>query len=363
MPDHTAFPPPPAPADAQPLHQLTAGQAELQEKVQAHFEKDGYKIPGVQDGALTDDEKFWLTYECTLRYLRGTKWNLKNAIDRIEGSLKWRREFGIYTLSAADVEPEAVTGKEVTFGYDKKRRPAVYLIPSRQNTEESPRQIQYTVWMLERAIELTGQGVESVLLMINFAARGKSPSMSTSKTVLNILQSHYPERLGAALILNVPFILNAFFKLISPLIDPVTREKMKFNPKAVEDGIFDADNLFQDSGWGGAREFVWDHDKYWPAFVQMCAEIREKQYEQWRKLGARIGTKEWDIKASHDVPASSVGSSAATAEPQDAQAVAAKQKDVPEVDAPSPATHEVVGDPSSSEVSPPIEKIASAATT
>ena len=40
-------------------------------------------------------------------YLRATKWNsAKAAIQRLEGTLKWRREFGIYDLSADVVEPE-----------------------------------------------------------------------------------------------------------------------------------------------------------------------------------------------------------------------------------------------------------------
>jgi hypothetical protein len=40
-------------------------------------------------------------------YLRATKWNsAKAAIERLEGTLKWRREFGIYGLSADVVEPE-----------------------------------------------------------------------------------------------------------------------------------------------------------------------------------------------------------------------------------------------------------------
>jgi hypothetical protein len=55
---------------------------------------------------------------------------------------------------------KAVTGKEVVFGYDTLRRPAMYMIPSRQNTEESHRQIQYVFWVMERALELTGPGVE-----------------------------------------------------------------------------------------------------------------------------------------------------------------------------------------------------------
>lgn len=34
------------------------------------------------------------------------------------------------------------------------------MIPSRQNTEESPRQIQFVVWMLERALDLAGPDIE-----------------------------------------------------------------------------------------------------------------------------------------------------------------------------------------------------------
>lgn len=42
------------------------------------------------------------------RYLRATKWaSAKVAIERLEGTLKWRREYGIYDeLTAELVEPE-----------------------------------------------------------------------------------------------------------------------------------------------------------------------------------------------------------------------------------------------------------------
>lgn len=55
------------------------------------------------------------------------------------------------------------TGKLVVFGFDIKGRPIFYMIPSRQNTEESPRQMQYTVWFLERCIDLMPPGTEYVL--------------------------------------------------------------------------------------------------------------------------------------------------------------------------------------------------------
>jgi hypothetical protein len=48
-----------------------------------------------------------LTRVILYSYLRATKWiSAKTAIERLEGTLKWRREFGIYDLSADVVEPE-----------------------------------------------------------------------------------------------------------------------------------------------------------------------------------------------------------------------------------------------------------------
>jgi hypothetical protein len=53
----------------------------------------------------------------------------------------------------------------VLFGFDADRRPGLYMFPSRQNTDDPIRQIQYTVWMLERTIDLTGPSVECVALL------------------------------------------------------------------------------------------------------------------------------------------------------------------------------------------------------
>ena len=63
---------------------------------------------------------------------------------------------------------------------------------------------------------------------------------------------------------------------------------MKFNPRPVEDGLFDAAQLMKDGGWGGDREFVWDHGKYWPALLKMCAETREAQRERWKALAESL---------------------------------------------------------------------------
>lgn len=298
MQEFVAPPPPRVQTEENPHapEKLTESQQKAFDEVFAHFSKEDYKVPGEEKGSLKDEEKYWLSYECMLRYLRATKWKSASvAIDRLEATLKWRREFGLYdTVNAAHVEPEGVTGKQIVYGYDVDGRPALYLVPSRQNTTESPRQIQFVFWYLERVVDLMGPGIESLNLMINFADRAKNPSFSTSRAVLNILQTHYPEHLGRAIIINIPFLLNAFFSFITPFVDPVTRPKMKFNCEVVKEGIFTPTTVWKQ--FGGEVELVYEHEKYWPSFVEMTSKRRATLIERWKELGGTVGLKEWDIR-------------------------------------------------------------------
>lgn len=107
-----------------------------------------------------------------------------------------------------------------------------------------------------------------------------------------------PERLGRALITNVPFLVNAFFRIITPLLDPVTREKMRFNPACIKDGLFTPEMLMKE--WGGAREFEYDHEQYWSALVKMCDERRMRMMDAWRSQGSSVGIKEWEVKCAID---------------------------------------------------------------
>ena len=89
-------------------------------------------------------------------------------------------------------------------------------------------------------------------------------------------------------------MLNAFYKLITPLIDPVTRDKMRFNPKAIQDGLFTSENVWTE--FGGDVTFEYDHAKYWTNFIEITTKRRQEMMERWRALGGHIGLREWDIK-------------------------------------------------------------------
>ncbi|ELU40751.1 CRAL/TRIO domain-containing protein [Rhizoctonia solani AG-1 IA] len=260
---------PPSPPEINPAPTLNEEQSNVYGIVLKHYSSPAYVIPGVdaQKATLTEEEKQWLV-------LRASKWVLATTITRLDDTLKWRREYGLYELITPNhVEPEAVTGKEILAGYDLERRPALYMMPSKQNTEESPRQLQFAVWMLERAVDLMGPGVENLDILINFADRGKNPSLSTSKNV------------------SICRCIMANHQVLKICV--VTRAKVKFNPEIIKEGLFDKSQATKE--WGGEM-------KSWKPLVDLCNNLHTERKERWRKLGGTVGLSEWDIKGGAPQP-------------------------------------------------------------
>lgn len=240
-----------------------------------------------------------LSRESMIRYLRATKWDVASAKKRLTDTIAWRREFGVDSLKPEDLEPEAETGKETILGFDNKGRPLHYMHPSRNTTEETPRQMQYAVWILESAIDLMPPGVEMLALLINFGGKKRNPtSISNAKLMLYILQNHYVERLGIALCINVPWIFKAFWNAIYPFIDPVTKGKCKFD-EAIKDEV---PNGQLASDFGGLLDFPYEHDKYWPQLVELTQKRRQEQLERFRTLcNGEVGASEWVIRGGDEL--------------------------------------------------------------
>ena len=249
------------------------------------------------EAAITDHERMWLTRECLLRYLRATKWNTANALRRLQSTLSWRREYGADTFTFDYISPENESGKQVILGYDNESRPCLFLSPGKQNTKMSDRQIHHLCFMLDRVIDMIPPGQETTALLIDFkgAAKGSVPSVAQAQAVLNILQNHNPERLGRALITQMPWYVNIFFKLISSFIDPVTKEKMKFNEDL---RLWVPPSQLWDE-FNGDLKFEYDHPVYWKGLQEITDKKREAWRQRWEKAGKKIGEYEDYLKGGN----------------------------------------------------------------
>ncbi|CAD1809825.1 Phosphatidylinositol transfer protein PDR16 [Candida parapsilosis] len=318
-PRYTPFEEPSSESHIPQEHKLTDDEKTKFLKVLKHFQNPDLVIADSEEhhkhkntanaSPLSTDERSWLTRECFLRYLRATKWHVEEAIDRIEMTLAWRREFGINHILEKDnivngelTSPENETGKEVILGYDNDSRPCLYLKPGRQNTKTSQRQVQHLVYMLEKVIDYMPSGQDSLALLIDFKAHpvgtqgGKIPPVGVGRQVLHILQTHYPERLGKALLTNIPWLGWTFLKIIHPFIDPLTREKLVFDQPFVNY----VPKLQLDKDFQGDVNFIYDHDKYWPKMIEIAEVKKQKYFERFEKFGGVVGLSEVDLRGDNE---------------------------------------------------------------
>ncbi|KAG8847849.1 hypothetical protein FRB91_011382 [Serendipita sp. 411] len=173
-------------------------------------------------------ESRWLADNgCAERYMRATRFKLEDAKKRVAATLQWRREYKPDLIPPEEVRIESETGKIILNGFDVNGRPIITMHPGRENTKPSDRQLRHLVYVLERAVDLMPEGQDSLVIIVDYrsATLRSNPSISVAAKVLHILQNHYPERLGRAIVVHLPFILQFFYKGISPFLDPVTRDK------------------------------------------------------------------------------------------------------------------------------------------
>ena len=205
--------------------------------------------------------------------------------------------------TAEYISEENETGKQVITGFDNQGRPCLYLNPHRQNTKDEKKQMHHLVFMMERCIDLMPPGQETLALLVNYkhCKSGQNASLDQGRQTIYILQNHYPERLGKAFIQELHWTLKMFYKLIAPFIDPVTKEKMNFDPDLRE--FIPPEQLIKD--YGGDVNFVYEHEKYWPAFIGLARSRREAMVKRWEDAGKKIGESEAYLKGD-GLPASVV---------------------------------------------------------
>lgn len=90
----------------------------------------------------------------------------------------------------------------------------------------------------------------------------------------------------------MPFVIWGFFKLITPFIDPQTRQKLKFN----EDLRQHVPPSHLMKSVGGDVEFRYDHSAYWPALIKLAEQRHQAYRQRWIQGGKQIGEIENYLK-------------------------------------------------------------------
>ncbi|MCL7048359.1 hypothetical protein MKW94_000767 [Papaver nudicaule] len=202
------------------------------------------------------------------RYLRARNWHVKKATKMLKQTLKWRSEYKPEEIRWEQVANEAATGKIYRLNQvDKHGRTVLVLRPSSENSKSTKGKIRYFVYCMENAILNLADNQEQMVWLIDFHGFNMSHiSVNVTRETANVLQNHYPERLGVAILYNPPKFFEPFWMIVKPFLEPKTQKKVKFvysddlNTKKIMEDLFDMDDL--ESSFGGNKEICFNISEY-----------------------------------------------------------------------------------------------------
>ncbi|XP_019429248.1 PREDICTED: random slug protein 5-like [Lupinus angustifolius] len=204
-----------------------------------------------------------------LRYLKAGKYSTKKAAKMLKRTIKWRFEFKPEKIRWDDISQEAATGTLYRADYlDKQGRIVLVMRPGGiQGTNSASVQIKYLVYCLENAILNLSSNQEQMVWLIDFEGWSTSSiSLKFTKEIAQVLQGHYPERLGLAIFYNPPKIFESFLKMAKPFLEPSTLKKVTFaypnNSRSciLIEELFDKDKL--ETYFGGKNTAGFNYEAY-----------------------------------------------------------------------------------------------------
>lgn len=94
----------------------------------------------------------------------------------------------------------------------------------------------------------------------------------------------------------MPWFVTGFFKLITPFIDPITKQKLVFN-EPLKNHVPAAQLL---DTYGGNVAFEYDHSVYYPALNELCEQRMRDYTARWEARGKKIGDSEYALRGGEE---------------------------------------------------------------
>ena len=251
---------------------------DISSNIPASTEPPLQQLKKYQESGPEDSDSF-ITDPTLERYLSARQSDPKKSYDMLSATLLWRASYQpskIYNQYREQMREQAATGKMFVLPVlDSHNRAIIVMRPGLENSNDHAAKMRYLVYTLERASRLADS---RFVVFIDYRAgkisMSNTPGLSAMKEVLGILQGHYPERFGLALMFDAPKFFLTSFKILKPFIDPVTKEKIVFisegedwtkwseqiNPQAVP------------KAYGGELDYTFDVNEYFEQDEQLLKE-------------------------------------------------------------------------------------------
>lgn len=187
------------------------------------------------------------------RYLVGEKGNAESALAKMKKTIQFRDEVNVDAMrrccyETGDGENNTVYADLRTMldrqcqnpafyvcGYDKAKRAILHAdIAEQQSFQHPTDHMKAHVYIIDRAAACTERMGKNTVVKCNVVLQCRGvrystiPPLGMAKALLSVLQNHLPELIQRIYLLDAQLLFRAFWNMITPFIDPVTKSKVIF---------------------------------------------------------------------------------------------------------------------------------------
>ena len=177
-------------------------------------------------GAL--EERFGVDRMTALRFSRARQGNLVKAERFLAADLEWREQTKPETLTQDDVMSCLGSGQWRLLGKSSSGFAVLFICTAYWNPTayDAPYYGRFVTWFIERMVRIG----ERFVVVLDFEGWKLSHGLQLRKifALISTLQDHFPERLEAAVLMRVPTIFQATWRVAKTFFDPITAAKVHF---------------------------------------------------------------------------------------------------------------------------------------
>jgi hypothetical protein len=200
------------------------------------------------------------------RFLIARRLEVNQAAKMIEAHVTWRAA-NLPMPMTAEIRQELQKGKYYVHGVDGEERPIIVVRSGRFDPKERDLQtaVNSLVFVIEQAVRKLPDGVSQFAVLYDRTgfSVGKNWDFELIKGANRVLSDNYPERLGGAYVYPCGMVLYGLWKIISPVLDPRTRQKIRL-VTSNEELLRLVPAQFVPQQYGGESDFVFDPESVPP---------------------------------------------------------------------------------------------------
>jgi hypothetical protein len=175
-------------------------------------------------------------------FLNRASLEVEDAFTLLGDCLNWRKEYGVRDITKDSIEDVLKKSVIYTHGVDNKKKPITWFV-GKNHTKGDEAAKRILVYWLEKHF-MAKKAQERIVIIFDMTSCGLGQmDLDLIKFLLNCMKLYYPGTLSYLLVYEIPWVLNAAWKIVKSWLDSSAQKMIIFVKKDSIKEYVDLENL------------------------------------------------------------------------------------------------------------------------